>query len=44
VNDKVGKDGKGLLAVKRTTTEKAEKDTAKKAHLRLLSCYHLLSE
>jgi len=41
VNDKVGKEGKGLLAVKRTTMKKAEKDKAKKAHLRLLSCYHL---
>jgi len=52
VNDKVGKEGKGLLAVKRTTTKKGEKDKAKKvkkaqknkvkkAHLRLLSCYHL---
>jgi hypothetical protein len=42
VNDKVGKEGKGLLALKRTTTKKAEKDKAKKdkvknAHLWLLS-------
>jgi hypothetical protein len=41
VNDKVGKEAKCLLAVKRTTTKKAEKDKAKKAHLRLLSCYHI---
>jgi hypothetical protein len=41
VNDKVGKQGKGLLAVKRTTMKKVEKDKAKKVHLRLLSYYHL---
>jgi len=41
VNDKVDTEGKGLLAVKRTTTKKAEKDKVKKAHLQLLSCYHL---
>jgi hypothetical protein len=33
-----GKEGKGLLAAKTTTAKKAEKDKAKKAHLRLLPC------
>jgi hypothetical protein len=42
MNDKVGKEGKDLLAVKRTMTKKVEKDKAKKAHLRLLSFYHLV--
>jgi len=32
----VGKEGKGLLALETTTTKKAEKDKAKKAHLWLL--------